>query len=279
MVAQSNRPAPTGIVVNPVSRKDVPLFGNFRPERRRAIADLEVSRRDDEVRRIRATLEQIDACGELRDFAGPPQEKRALIAFARSHGLVVWRKTRHELTPAGRRWLISHGGVVRARRGKLPVRLVAALVGGGALAGAWFSADAAHQIFSPPSRGATAPLVSRHAAVEPDAMLARSGIEPMKSRPSAFPLSLIRSDAPVFSAAIPAEGGEVPPPATEESSKTSAQETKKVKRPAHRPSSVSRQRHYEDGSAMAFSETYRPVRRSADYPRWGFQYPGWNGWR
>jgi hypothetical protein len=237
------------------------------------------TRVDDEARRIRAALEQIDAYGGIRDFAGLPHEKRAIIAFAQARGLIAWRKIRHELTPAGRKWLIAHGGITRARPKTFSVRLVAALLVGGAISWAWFSPDAVHQILSAPSRTTTVPVVSRQAAAEPDAILARTEIEPMKVRPSGYPLALIRSNAPVFSAAVSAAGGEAPPPAAEEAARTPAQETKKARRPAHRSASVSRQRYYEGGSAMAFSANDRPMRRSAEYPSWGFQYPGWNGWR
>jgi hypothetical protein len=237
------------------------------------------TRVDDEARRIRAALEQIDAYGRLRDFSGLPHEKRAIVAFAQARGLIAWRKIRHELTPAGRKWLIAHGGITRARPNTFSVRLVAALMVGGAISWAWFPADAVHQIFDHTWRATTAPVVSRHAAAEPDAILARTEIEPMKVRPSGYPLALIRSNAPVFSAASPAEGSEAHAPAAEEAAKTPAQETKKARRPVHRSASVPRQRYYEGGSAMAFSANDRPMRRSAEYPSWGFQYPGWNGWR
>jgi hypothetical protein len=218
---------------------------------------------NDEARRIRAALEQIDAHGALRDFAGPRSEKLALVTFARTRGLIAWRKDcgQHELTPAGRRWLTANGGVARVRGRKFPSRLIGAAACAFVLAGAWFSANASLQLFSPPSNSAT---------VAPASPGAGARLDPMTARTSArnWSLALIRTEAPVFAVARAADapqsaGVEVP----------RALEMKRATKPAGKASRASRPRSDDRGSAVAFAEPGRPLRRTDDDAFRGIRYP------
>ncbi|MGA2127240.1 MAG: hypothetical protein ABSG76_13925 [Xanthobacteraceae bacterium] len=195
-------------------------------------------------------MEQIDAHGALRDFAGPRSEKLALVTFARTRGLIAWQKDRgrHELTPAGRRWLTAHGGVARARGRKFPSRLVAVGVCAFVLAGAWFSANASLQLFSPPSSSAT---------VAPAAHLGGAGLDPAAHRTGTgnWALARIHTEAPVFAVAREAD---VPRSAGMETPRS--RETKRAARPSSKASRATRPTADDRGSALA--EPDRALRRA-----------------
>jgi hypothetical protein len=271
MTAQPQRPAHAAILgVNWVNRDNMARFAAFGTRRRHAAAHMASAPLDDEARRIRAALERIDEWGELRDFAGRPQEKLALVTFARSRGLIAWQKARgrHELTSAGRKWLIAHGGIARVRRSKFPSRMVAATLGVTVLAGAWFSANASYQMFSPPSPAVTGYLALHHLSVKLDPMAARLAHSPADQHP----LAMIQSDAPIFAATRRDAGGGTAKLAAAEPSKPLNHATKSTAKPSRKVARVS-PRVYplpqwgnpqwgnDRGSAMAFSDTGRP-------PRW-----------
>ncbi len=233
----------------------------------------------DEVRKIRRALEQIDACGDLRNVAGSRSEKLALVRFARTRGLIVWRETRgrHELTPDGRKWLTANGGAAPVRRKQIPLRLIGAAVGVIALAAAWFSAAASLQLFRPVSNGTMASPASPGSTARRDSMA--TGVATVKL-PADGPLALIRTEAAVFAAArqAGAMASDAPQPAGVEPSKTADQETKAVAKPRHKTARASRHRSDDRGSAMAFAEPDRPRRTTFDDP-WGFWRPQRNAWR
>jgi hypothetical protein len=207
----------------------------------------------DDARRIRAALEQIDAHGAVRDFAGPRSEKLALVTFARTRGLIAWQRDcgQHVLTPAGRRWLTAHGGVARTRGRRFPSRLIGAGVCAFALAGAWFSADASLQLFSPPSSSATAALAAH---------LGGAGLDPAAPRTGTgnWPLVRIHTEAPVFAVA---RGADAPRSAGIETPRS--RETKRAAKPSGKASRAARPAGDDRGSAMALAEPDRPLRRAA----------------
>jgi hypothetical protein len=175
---------------------------------------------------------------------------------------------RHELTSAGRKWLIAHGGIARVRRSKFPSRMVAATLGVTVLAGAWFSANASYQMFSPPSPAVTGYLALHHLSVRLDPMSARLAHSPADQHP----LAMIQSDAPIFAATRRDAGGGTAKLAAAEPSKPLNHATKSTAKPSRKVARVS-PRVYplpqwgnpqwgnDRGSAMAFSDTGRP-------PRW-----------
>jgi len=207
---------------------------------------------NDDARRIRAALEQIEAHGALRDFAGPRSEKFALVTFARTRGLIAWQRDRgqHELTPAGRRWLTAHGGVARVRGRRFPSRLIGAGVCAFVLAGAWFSANASLQFFSPPSSSAT---------TAPAAHLGGAELDPAapRTRTGHWPLVRIRTDAPVFAVA---RGADAPRSAGIET--PGSRETKRAARPSGKASRATHPTGDDRGSATALAEPDRPLRRA-----------------
>jgi hypothetical protein len=267
MSAQAKRPARAGIVVvNRPNRHDMTPSGSFGASRRHATARADMSpAAADEARKLRAALEQIDECGEIRDFAGRRHEKLALITFAKTRGLIAWQNARrqHELTPAGRKWLIAHGGVAHLRRRKFPARMVAAALGVTVLAGAWFSANASYQMFSPASRPATAfralpqgsPSASRYARATLDSDTARGE----NSAAVRHPLALIQSDAPIYAATGRAGAGKAQVAEAEPSkpSKPVARVAKSATKPTRKLPRVFREWGDDHGSAMAFSLTDR----------------------
>jgi len=231
----------------------------------------------DEARKIRRALEQIDACGDLRNVAGSWSEKLALVRFARTRGLIEWQETggRHELTPDGRKWLTANGGAAPVRHKQIPLGLIGATVGVIALAGAWFCAAASLQLFRPLSNGAMVSPASPGSTARLDSMA--TGVATAKV-PADGPLALIRTEAAVFAAArqAGAMASDAPQPAGVEPSKT--QETKAVAKPRHKTARASRHRSDDRGSPMAFAEPDRPRRPASDDP-WGFWRPQRNAWR
>jgi hypothetical protein len=280
MVSALKRLTRVGAVVNWRNRTATePRASGARP--RYGIPLWEAPPADDDTRKIRAALEQIDACGELHSFAGPRHEKIALVAFARTRRLITWRKTRHELTPAGRKWLIAHGGAVQVSGKKFPSRSIAATLAVIVIAGAWYSADASRPIFSPPARTATVSPVMPHADAKLDPMAARAGTGAADLSPVGHPLAMIRADAPVFAA--PRRPGAVadnaPQSAGGEPSRAPDQATKTAAKPGHKASRASRHRSDDRGSALAFVAPDRPLRRAPDFPSWGTWYSDHNGGR
>jgi len=124
-------------------------IGTFDAPQHGGIVDGDGTPADFEARKIRAALEQIDQFGDLRSFARARHEKLALVTTVRERGLVAWKRTsgQYELTLAGRKWLRNHGGTP-ARRRRSRAGLIGATLGVAVLAGAWFSADASHRLFS-----------------------------------------------------------------------------------------------------------------------------------
>jgi len=135
---------------------------------RRKTAHMEALAVDDELRKVRAALEQIDQSGEVRNFPGPQYEKLALFTFARTRGLIAWQRTsgEHELTEAGRMWLKAQGGRPQVRRKKSLSRLIGAMLAVTVLASAWFSAHVSQRLFGPPPSTAAASVSAAPASTE-----------------------------------------------------------------------------------------------------------------
>jgi hypothetical protein len=263
MIAQPKRPADAGMVgVNRGYRNDAGPPGAFGAKRRRATADAQGGAAADEARKIRAALEQIDEYGEIRGFAGRPHEKLALVTFATGRGLIAWHKARgrHELTAAGRRWLAAHGGVARVCRSKFPSRMMAATLCVIVLAGAWFSANASYQIFSPPSRTTPAFFALSRALPHQNAKVDPTAAGDAKSPGEQHPLALIQSEAPIFAATRPAVAADAPKLAAMEPSRPPSHAMKRTARPARKAVRVVRPWNDDRGSAMAFSDPFRPSR-------------------
>lgn len=275
-------------VINRGNGQDMTSCGVFGAHRRNGMPMWKPTPEDDEARKIRAALERIDECGDLRNVAVPRSEKLALVTFVGRRGLIAWQKSsgKYELTPAGRKWLIAHGGVARVHRKKFPSRLVAATLGVTVLVGAWFSAAASNRIFNPPpSNTATIAQVSpTYAKLDP--MASHAEVGKMNLPADRHQLTLIRTDAPVYAAPrrAGAKPGDAPPPVVGQPSQAPDQATKKVAKTSHKASRVARQSDNR-GSALAFFETpFRgapqyPSRGAPQFPSWGIGYPDRHTWR
>ncbi|MGA2127235.1 MAG: hypothetical protein ABSG76_13900 [Xanthobacteraceae bacterium] len=236
-----------------------------------------------EARRIRAALEEIDQLGNLRSFAGARHEKLALFITLRERGLVAWKRTcgQYELTLAGRKWLMNHGGTPERRRSRAAA--IGAMLGAAVLAGVWFSADASHRLFSSPSAMAPAMASPASPQTTPASIAARAEARPMNAPADRSPPPIQADAAALPTANLPAPqsidiADSAPPSAGVEQSGAPA--TRKVAAGSRRKASrVARQRRDDRGPAMVFMESGRPPHGTAGGPGWGGWYQGQSAWR
>jgi hypothetical protein len=231
-----------------------------------------------EARKIRVALEQIDQFGDLRSFTGARHEKLALFTTVRERGLIAWKRTcgQYELTLAGRKWLMSHGGAPARRRYRS--RLIGATAGVAVLAGAWFSVDASHRLFNSPSSIALATASPAAPRTPPVSVAARAEAGPVNAPADRSPPP-IRADAaalPTTDLAPTTRSEDIADGAPAEPSMAPA--TRKAERSRRKASRTARQRRDDRGPAMVFVEPGRPPRRAGD-PGWGGWNPGQNAWR
>ncbi len=182
---------------------------------------------------IDAMLRHLGSGHDLQNFPGTTAEKLGLMRTAGARGLIAWSKARgrYELTRVGWRH-------VTPRRGFGPAFLVVsttigAVIGAGALAALWLSADASHRSVG---RQATAP-VSRP-------VVANGGLDTPLQTASASPAAPVVQQYPAPSAQLgsptePARVAEQPVP-EEPSAEAAPTATKQaaVKRSRHKTSSA-----------------------------------------
>jgi hypothetical protein len=263
----------------PGIRRDMKPIRTFGASRPGGIAHVDSTPAEHEARKIRAALAEIDQFGNLRSFAGARHEKLALFTTIRERGLVAWKRTcgQYELTLAGRKWLMNHGGTPARRR--LRATPIAATLGMAVLAGVWFSGDASHRLFGLPS--GSAPAMASPPAPQTASIAARAEARPMNAPADQSP-PRIRADA----AALPT--ADLPPPQSSDIADSAPPRSEQLEAPATRKVAarsrrkaprVARQGRDDRGPAMVLMESGRPPRGAAAGPGWGGWYPGQNVWR